>query len=288
MHTFLRRIVVGAALVLAAALPAAAATVDGMPIHWSSTGEGPQTLILVHGWTCDETSWQGQVPALANRYRLITLDLPGHGKSGRPKDGQFSMEVFARAVEAVRAEARVDKVVLVGHSMGTPVIRQYARLYPQHVQALVIVDGLVAIGAPPRPGAQAGAAPQPDRMRGPGGPKAREEMIRGMFTPATPAALQQHVLEMMLAAPEATAYGAMVATFDTAKWPDEVMTMPVLGIYADKSALGNPEKGKQLFPKFEYVEVPGTGHFVMMEKPAEFNRLLVDFITRTAGGGATR
>ena len=50
------------------------------------------------------------------------------------------------------------------------------------------------------------------------------------------------------------------------------MTMPVLGIFADKSALGNPEVDKKLFRNYEHHEVPGTGHFVMMEKPASSTR----------------
>jgi pimeloyl-ACP methyl ester carboxylesterase len=83
---------------------------------------------------------------------------------------------------------------------------------------------------------------------------------------------------MMLAAPESTASGAMLATFDASNWKDDVMTMPVLGIYADKSGLANPEYSKKIFPAFQYVEVPGTGHFVMMEKPEEFNRLLTAFL----------
>jgi pimeloyl-ACP methyl ester carboxylesterase len=255
---------------------AAAASVDGVTLHWTSAGTGPQTLMLVHGWTCDDTSWTGQVPALTKKYRILTLDLPGHGKSGMPK--AFSMDLFARAVEAVRAEAGVDRMVLVGHSMGTPVIRQYARLYPQHVAALVIVDGVVVLGGPPRPGVQPAQAPVADRMKGPEGRKNRETMIRGMFTPATPANLQDDVLKMMLAAPEATAYGAMVATFDPAIWKDDVMATPVLAVYADHSALGNPDSVKKIFPNMQYVEVPGTGHFVMMEKPAEFNRLVVSFV----------
>src|SRR5689334_1295691 len=92
---------------------AAAATVDGIPIHSSSGGAGNRTIIFIHGWTCDSTSWDAQVPAFSKDYRVITLDLPGHGKSGSPKDGKFSMDLFARAVEAVRAEAGADKVVLV-------------------------------------------------------------------------------------------------------------------------------------------------------------------------------
>jgi pimeloyl-ACP methyl ester carboxylesterase len=278
-----RLVVLFACIAAAAAGRASAASVDGIPLHWTSAGRGAQTLMLVHGWTCDDSSWASQVPALSKQYRVLTIDLPGHGKSGMPK--AFSMDLFARAVEAVRADAGADRLVLVGHSMGTPVIRQYARLYPQHVSALVIVDGVVVLGAPPRPGAQRAEAPVPDRMKGPDGPKNREAMIRSMFTPATPAAIQDHVLRMMLAAPEATAYGAMVATFDPAIWTDDVMTMPVLGIFADKSALGNPDAVKKIFPNSRYTEVAGTGHFVMMEKPQEFNRLIVEFVDRLPKAG---
>src|SRR5436190_20635679 len=126
--------------------PVFAAAVDGAKVHWTSKGSGKEAVILVHGWTCDETSWDFQVPELSRKYHVITLDLPGHGKGDPPKDGKFSMTVFARAVEAVRAEAKIDKAVLVGHSMGTPVIREYARLYPQRVAGLVPVDGLLIIG----------------------------------------------------------------------------------------------------------------------------------------------
>ena len=265
-----------AALLLAAPAAAPAATVDGATIHWTSSGRGAQTVVLVHGWTCDETSWREQVPVVSKSYRVITLDLPGHGKSGMPKT--FTMEVFARAIEAVRVEAGVDKIFLVGHSMGVPVIRQYARLYPQRVEALVLVDGVVVLGAPPPPGAQPSQRPEPERMKGPDGPKNRETMIRGMFTPATPKPLQDHVLKMMLAAPEATAYGAMVATFDPKVWGSDVMTMPVLGLFADKSALGNPDSTKKVLPNYQHHEVAGTGHFVMMEKPREFNALLTAFV----------
>ena len=278
-----------AAIAVLCATPAAAASVDGINLHWTSTGSGPQTLVLIHGWTCDDTSWSAQLPALSKKYRVLTLDLPGHGKSGMPKPGAFSMDLFARAVEAVRAEAKADRLVLVGHSMGGPVIRQYARLYPQRVAALVLVDGVVALGAPPRPGATTLAPPQPEQMRGPDGLKARETMIRGMFLPSTPKPLQDHVLKMMLAAPEATAYGAMTATFDPAIWKENVvLTMPALGIFADKSALGNPDYTRKVLPNFEYHEVPGTGHFVMMEKPAEFNRLVERFVDGLPPASASR
>src|ERR1700687_4012209 len=128
---------------LVLSLSLSAANVDGIAIHSTTTGRGPSTVFLVHGWTCDETTWTEQVPALAKQYRVVTLDLPGHGKSDSPKDGKLSMDLFARAIEAVRDEVKADHVVLVGHSMGTPVVLRYARLYPQHTVALVFVDGLI-------------------------------------------------------------------------------------------------------------------------------------------------
>ena len=256
------------------AIPLSAATVDGVKLHWSSAGKGAETVVLVHGWTCDETSWKMQVPVLAEKYHVVTLDLPGHGQSGSPKDGKFSMDLFARAVEAVRVEAKADKIVLVGHSMGTPVIRQYARLYPQHVSGLVFVDGPVRLNF------TGGAPPNASAMTGPEGRKARENMIKGMFGPSTSTAEQDHILKMMLAAPEATASGAMMATFDPANWKDDTLPMPVLSIYADKSRVIDPEYSKKLFPHFEYLEVPGTGHFVMIDKPEEFNRRLIAFLEK--------
>ena len=252
-----RRIRFAALLVMLIAGLVSGATVDGIQIHSSSHGAGPKTVILVHGWTCDETTWDGQVPALSEQYRVLTLDLPGHGKSAPPKDGMFSMDLFAKAVEAVRSEAKADKVVLVGHSMGTPVVVQYARMFPQHTAGLVFVDGLVRIG-----GGGAGPAPNPQQAGGPEGRNYRENMIRGMFSASTTPAMQSHILNMMLSAPEDTAVGAMKATFAFASPKDEVIKLPVLGLYADHSRLGaDREFMKATYPNLQYAEIPGTGHF---------------------------
>ena len=260
--------------------PISAASVDGIRIHSSSAGAAKQVVILVHGWTCDSSSWAAQTPSLSKNYRVVTLDLPGHGESGSPAEGKFSIDLFARAVEAVRSESNAEKVVLVGHSMGAPVIRQYARLYPQHVAALVAVDGPLVFPPAPAGAPQRGQAPVPPQFTGPEGLKNRETMIRGMFTPQTPQALQQQILAMMLKAPEATAAGAMAAMFDPAIRKDDVMPMPALAIYAGTSPLPSADSMKKILPNFEVTQVAGTGHFVMMEKPDEFNRLLTGFLAK--------
>ena len=267
------RVRIAALIILASfvsARPALAASVEGANIHWTSMGAGP-AVIFVHGWTCDESSWQSQVPAFSKQYRVITLDLPGHGKSDLPRNGMFSMELFARAVEAVRAEAKVDRAVFVGHSMGTPVIRTYALMYPAHVAGLVLVDGLVQIAGEPSRARPA--------MVGPEGLKARENMVRGMFGPATTPQLQQHILKMMLGTKEATADGAMRATWEPSWVKNDPITAPVLGVYAARP-LASREAITRIFPKVEYHEIPGSAHFLMMEKPDDFNRLLSAFLRK--------
>jgi pimeloyl-ACP methyl ester carboxylesterase len=251
---------------LLSSLSLSAATVDGLKIHSSVTGKGPKTVILVHGWTCDESTWTEQVPVLAKQYRVVTLDLPGHGKSDSPKDGKFSMDLFARAIESVRAEAGADRVVLVGHSMGTPVVVRYARLYPKHTAALVFVDGLMASG---QNGGAAAAAPNAVALvGGTQGRKNRENMVRGMFSASTTPAMQTRILDMMLGAPEATAVGAMNATFEPAGQTNEVLN------------IGSRESVLAHFPDAEYTQIPGTGHFLMLEKPEEFNSLLLAFLAK--------
>jgi pimeloyl-ACP methyl ester carboxylesterase len=250
-----------------------AATVDGIPLHSAIIGSGSQTVILVHGWTCDSTSWDFQVPALSKKYRILTLDLPGHGKSGLPKDGKFSIELFARAIEAIRSEAKAEKVVLVGHSMGTPVIINYARLYPQHAAALVFVDGPATMAFKPPAGFT-------DQFAGPDGLKNRETTIRSMFSAATTPELQKKILSTMLSAPEATAVGAMKAMFAPATWKDDVFAKPALGLYPSPAQNADREYMKVHYPKLELKEINGVGHFLMMEKPEEFNRLLLQFLDK--------
>jgi pimeloyl-ACP methyl ester carboxylesterase len=256
-------------------LPVPAASLDGLQIHSTVRGTGSKTVILVHGYTCDDTTWTEQVPALAKQYRVVTLDLPGHGKSDSPKDGKLSMDLFARAIEAVRAEVKAERMVLVGHSMGTPVVLRYAHLYPAHVSALVFVDGLM-----PLPPAQAAAmANQGAAMAGPSGRAAREAMVRRFFVSGTSPDVQSKVLKMMLGAPEATAVEAMNATREPAGQTTEIPMVPIQGIYASPG-LASEQAVHAAFPWVEYTSIPATGHFLMLEAPEEFNRLLLAFLAK--------
>src|SRR5262245_45695393 len=119
--------------------PSFFANFDGIKVHYKVLGSGQPTLVLVHGWTCNLGFWKAQAP-LADQMRLVLVDLPGHGMSDKP-ERVYSMELMARALEAVLQDAKIERAVLVGHSMGTPVVWQFSRLFPAKTQALVAVDG---------------------------------------------------------------------------------------------------------------------------------------------------
>lgn len=265
------RLALALSLSLLAATPAAAASVDDLEIHSTVQGRGDKTIVFVHGWTCDASSWAGQVPAFAEGYRVVTLDLPGHGRSESPEQAEFSMDLFARAVEAVRAEVGADKVVLVGHSMGAAVIRQYALDYPQHVAGLVAVDGPLDM----RPFKDFPGFGTPTR-------DSRTAMIEGMFVPSTSPELRAQVLAMMLGAPDATATGAMAAMFDPKNQSDEKIMAPALSVYAGNSNFATDQSARELLPNWSSEQFAGTGHFLMMEQPARFNATLRTFVEQQA------
>ena len=80
------------------------------------------------------------MPAFEGKARVLLVDLPGHGKSDRPAV-DYTMDRFADAVDAVLRDAGVERALLVGHSMGTPVARQFFRKYPQKTLGIAAVDG---------------------------------------------------------------------------------------------------------------------------------------------------
>jgi pimeloyl-ACP methyl ester carboxylesterase len=258
------------AALLLATLSCAPATdgVDGSGLHYVSSGAGP-AIIFVHGWTCDTTAWAEQLPEFEDDYQAIALDLPGHGQSAAPVDGVYTMDLFADAVEDVRAEVGADAIVLVGHSMGVSVIRQYALKYPERVAGLVVVDG----GLPLPVDGEAEPAPIP-----PADSPWREQMIDSMFVDATTPELRARIREMMLQASDEQALAIAMSMRDPARWSDRTIEAPVLAVMASTREMPDPEAYETVIPKLEMLQLPGTGHFLMMEVPEKFNNLMRKFL----------
>jgi pimeloyl-ACP methyl ester carboxylesterase len=105
-------------------------------ISYSDTGKG-NAVVLLHGFLENQTMWQNLAPALSKKYRVITIDLLGHGESGCMGYVQ-SMEENAEVVRAVLSKLRIRKAIFVGHSMGGYVALAFAELYPEKVRGLVL------------------------------------------------------------------------------------------------------------------------------------------------------
>lgn len=248
-------------------------------VHYVTTGEGDHTLVLVHCWSGNLGFWREQVPALAGHARLVLVDLPGHGQSDKPHTN-YTMDFFAGAVLAVMRDAHVDKAALVGHSMGTPVICRVYKQAPEKVAALVAVDGFLH-----RPAMQPEQVEQfvaPFRA-----PEYRENTRQGMgrlFPVPGTEALRDRVISELLATPQYVMVGAMEGMFgaDQPDWDVKKTSVPVLVINASNPMWNDEYKEyvRSLSPKTDYRTIDGAGHWLMLEKPAEFNTLLADMLKK--------
>ncbi len=254
------------------------ATLDGARIHYQNYGKGREALVLIHGWSCNLDYWRDQVPDLAKRNRVIALDLPGHGQSDKPKLA-YSMDLFARAVDAVMRDAKVERGVLVGHSMGTPIARQFYRKYPRKTLAIVIVDG--------------GLRPFGDKkmrdgfvaaFRAPNYKETGAQMLAGMTGPQLPAEAQERIKISFLNTPQHVLVSAMEGMNDDSIYGPDKMNVPVLAILAKLPFW--PADTEQFFrsiaPNLDFHMWEGVGHFLMMDKPKQFNEAVIAFLNKNS------
>jgi pimeloyl-ACP methyl ester carboxylesterase len=254
------------------------ATLDGARIHYQDHGKGREALVLIHGWTCNLDYWRDQVPDFAKRNRVIALDLPGHGQSDKP-ELVYSMDLFARAVDAVMRDAKVERAVLVGHSMGTPIARQFYRKYPQKTLAIVIVDG--------------GLRPFGDKkmrdgfvaaFRSPNYREAGQQMFAGMAGPNLPVETQERIKTSFLNTPQHVIVSAMEGMNDDSIYGPDKINVPVLAILGKSPywPIDTEQFFRSIAPNVDFHMWEGVGHFLMMEKPKQFNEEVIAFLDKNS------
>lgn len=255
---------------------------DGVKVHYESYGSGEEAVVFIHGWTCDLTFWRGQAPVYNHR-RSLLIDLPGHGQSDKPKVA-YPMEFFAQSIEAVLRDAGVERAVLVGHSLGGPIAYSFIRLFPEQAKALVLVDATVS-NAPDTASYQAAQQvryqQKAERLSGAIGEKNFLAAVNSMFSPKTPPSLRDQIRAKMLATPEYVRIAAVTSPSEIyPPAPGEKFEVPALAIQAAQQ--GTEERAaamRTIFPKLRLEKWVGSGHFLMMEDPARFNRSLEKFLS---------
>jgi pimeloyl-ACP methyl ester carboxylesterase len=246
-------------------------------IHYVTAGQGRQTVVFVHCWAGNCGFWREQVPALADKARLILVELPGHGQSDKPHT-DYTMDFLAGAVLAVMADARVDRATLVGHSMGTPVICRVYKQAPEKVAALVAVDGTLR-----RPHMTFEQCNQyVEQLRSPDYRENVNKFIATFFPVPGTEALRDEVLAEMFNTPQFVMADAMQGMFglDQPDWDLKQVAVPVMCINASNPQWNAEYENyvRSLSPMTDYRVLEGVGHWLMLEKPAEFNAILTGML----------
>lgn len=253
--------------------PHMATSSDGTPITYETFGNGQQTLIFVHGWSCDSRYWNAQVPYFASRYRVVVLDLAGHGNSGMSRE-EYSMKAFGEDVKAVAEATNSTNIILIGHSMGGPVIAEAARLMPDSVLGLIGVDTFINIERPMND-EQLDQILSPLRADFKAG---STKFIQSIIIPSTAPELRDWIIADMSSAPSNIAISALEDmllqshTGEAAAIFDEIK-VPVHAINADKWPV-NYEANRKHMTSFNATIIKGADHFLMMARPDEFNLAL--------------
>jgi pimeloyl-ACP methyl ester carboxylesterase len=254
------------------------AKLDDTSVHYINYGKGDQALVLIHGWTQSADAWRDNVADFAKRNRVVVIELPGHGQSDKPQT-TYSMDYFARAVAAVMGDSKVKRAVLVGHSMGTPVARQFYRKYPEKTLGIVIVDGSL------RPfGDKAMIDQMMAGFRGPHYREAVNQMMGFIAGPNLSAEVKQRINSASMNTPQTVLVSAFEGMLDNSIWVDDKINVPVLAIMA-RTALLPPnaeESFRAIAPKLDFQIFDGVGHFLMMEKPKEFDAALTAWLDKNS------
>jgi pimeloyl-ACP methyl ester carboxylesterase len=252
---------------------------DGVPLSYTVQGKGEPAIVFVHCWCCDKSYWKDQIPYFEKKYTIVTLDLAGHGDSGLGR-ADWTIESFAADVAAVVEALKLKKVILVGHSMGGPVSLEAARLMPDRVIGVIGVDTFQDFGekVPEAQQKQWLAAFQANFST------VTDQFVRSMFAAGADSALVEHIASDMASAPPEVGIGAMgnMLRYDPAPAVREIK-VPIRGVNADKWPT-NVEGNKKLAASFDVKLMPGRGHFVQLEDPATFNRLLDETIAEIVKG----
>jgi pimeloyl-ACP methyl ester carboxylesterase len=260
------------ALVAGAAQPGYAASVqseDGISIAYEERGAGKTALVFVHGWSCDRSYWSGQLEPFSRQFKVVAVDLAGHGESGLGRK-DWSMAAFGADVAAVVRKLDLQQVVLIGHSMGSDVVVEAARRLPKRIVGLVWLDQYKQLDKfYTTEEIQAFEAKfQADFVN------TTRSFVRGMFAPASDRALVERIAMDMSSAPPEVAIPALVSTISNGRQIPgalQELKLPVIAINPDKPPTDVESLQRQ---GVKVMVMPGVGHFVMMEDPERFNGLL--------------
>lgn len=252
---------------------------DGTSLHYRVIGDGPRTVVLVHGWMVSGAVWNSMVERMdLTGLRLVIPDGRGTGQSGKPTGG-YTLEGLAQDVLAVADAAGAQRFTVVGHSMGGQLAQWVAAQVPSRVDALVVVNPAPAAGLQMPPDAAA-------LFRTSAGNREKQATIINLSCKQ----ISPEAVEAMLKDAANTSAPAIENTFDAFTQGGfaerlSAITAPTLVVATDdaflppaflRDAVVKPIRRARL------AYLPGPGHYPQVERPLETAAMLTAFLAGSA------
>lgn len=250
---------------------------DGVEIRFDRQGDGGPALIFVHGWGNNRSVWDAQVVHFSRKYEVVNVDLPGFGESGNNRDS-FTIASYGDDIASVIRELDIERAVLIGFSMGGPVVIEAALRAPEQVTGVILVDELHDVETKVPPAAMPGTVSfYMDLVANP-----NNEVLAGSgFYKKNPEASFEKILAMLQGAPGHGWEESLLAVMD---WQNEHCTDSISRVRAPIIAINSDNRPtdvaafQKYAPSFRAKIVPDTGHLVMWDAFDAFNELLEESI----------
>ena len=257
---------------------------NNIPVFISDTQKGEETLILLHGYLETHYIFSEFVELLEKKYRVISIDLPGHGLSGSEKEVN-SMDFIAAVVVEVMDKCKVEKAFVAGHSMGGYAAQACIELYPQRFKGLVLLNSV------PFPDSEEKKADREreisliqSSMLG----RIAEISIPRMYDSENLRVLDEKIQETIELCETHDPKGIVASLRGMMKRKDYSSFIkglagktPTLFIYGDKDKFNPIERVNAIIEEFQGIEIkviPDTGHNSFIEKPQQTAEILCSFI----------
>jgi len=233
----------------------------------------------VHGWSGDQSYWRNQVPEFSLQNRVVTLDLAGHGESGLGRK-DWTVGAFAEDVATVVKGLSLERVILIGHSMGGPVTLEAALRCREELVGLIGVDTFFDRWVHPSAEQKGRLESFFEDFEG----TTRQWVRQHLFLPSSDPALVEEVSNDMASAPPEVGAPAMKRIYEWGQ-ADFVAALQkldspfcIVQAAVNMNSLETVFGFASSFPFFQVTSLPGVGHFAMLEDPEGFNRLLAQAV----------
>ena len=269
-------------------------TSDGVSLYYLEAGSG-DPILMIPGWSQTAEQFRHQLEGLSDRYRVIALDMRGHGESDKPEFG-YKISRLAKDVRDVIEALELNEVNILGHSMGSSVIWNYYDMYgPDRLSRLLLIDQMPMITSNPawseEEKVNSGAIFNPqslyetiNALAGPDGVETTRGFIGNMVTKSIPEADKEWIIERNLRMPRQHA-ATLLYNHATQDWRDLIprLDLPTLVVGGRVSVVPWQSQewiaGKVSGARLEiFEEEEGGNHFMFIEGHEKFNAIIADFV----------